>query len=311
MIVLGMLGGKKATTYSISGNVFDGVSNVADVTVALGAYSATTDASGNYTISAVPAGTTGNLTATKSGYSFTAIAISALSGNLTAYNFVSPWYLYGGVSPSVCVAAYQPLGAANIAASYINLANPGTYDLTATAAPTFDAATGWTFNGSSQFLLTGIAVNSYNWGFLIRFSDGLTTDTRSIFGSRTDAAGNKRFGLFPALSGVAYFGNGANLALAATTYTSGVIGLSKATGYQNGSAVDGTIGAGDGISTHENYIGCQNYNGTASYFWAGKIQALPIYNAELTAPQVLAISTAMAALPYTAINQTYSSAIGV
>ena len=52
------------------------------------------------------------------------------------------WWLSGGVSAANCVAAYQPIGATSLAASYTNLANPGTYTAAPGVAPTFDAATG-------------------------------------------------------------------------------------------------------------------------------------------------------------------------
>lgn len=63
------------------------------------------------------------------------------------------WWVVPG---KTCVAAYQPIGAASLAASYVNLANPGTYDAAPGVAPTWASATGWTFNGSTQYLTTGI-----------------------------------------------------------------------------------------------------------------------------------------------------------
>jgi hypothetical protein len=53
----------------------------------------------------------------------------------------TPWWYVAG---QTCVAAYQPIGAPSLAASYVILANPGTYDAAPGVAPTFDAATGWT-----------------------------------------------------------------------------------------------------------------------------------------------------------------------
>lgn len=69
---------------------------------------------------------------------------------------VTPWYLAGGVAKATCLAAYQAIGAASLAESYVNLANPGTYNLSGGVAPTWAAETGWTFDGSSQYKLTGI-----------------------------------------------------------------------------------------------------------------------------------------------------------
>lgn len=52
-----------------------------------------------------------------------------------------PWYASGG-APG-CIAAYQAVGAASLAASYVNLVTPGTGDLTEVAAPTWTSARGW------------------------------------------------------------------------------------------------------------------------------------------------------------------------
>src|SRR5574338_141498 len=55
----------------------------------------------------------------------------------------APWWLSGGVSPPDVVAAYQPKGAANLAESYINLANPGTYNASPAVSPGWSSLTGW------------------------------------------------------------------------------------------------------------------------------------------------------------------------
>lgn len=52
----------------------------------------------------------------------------------------APWYLAGGAPTPIAV--YQPKGAASLAASYVNLANPGTYDAAADV-PGYGAPT-WT-----------------------------------------------------------------------------------------------------------------------------------------------------------------------
>lgn len=78
------------------------------------------------------------------------------------------WWEAGGATN--CVAAYQPKGAASLAASYVNLANPGVFDAAPGVAPTWDAATGWSFNGSTQYLRSGVP-GSAAVSFLMRFSD--------------------------------------------------------------------------------------------------------------------------------------------
>lgn len=78
------------------------------------------------------------------------------------------WYLPNGIILSDVVAAYAAKGAASYAASKINLANPGTYNLTEVATSlNWDAILGWNDANkaltSSGFLLT-------NFTFIIKFS---------------------------------------------------------------------------------------------------------------------------------------------
>lgn len=62
----------------------------------------------------------------------------------------SNWWEVAG---KTCVAAYQAKGAASYAASKVNLAGAGTYDLVdGTTYPTWDTALGWICNG--QYLVT-------------------------------------------------------------------------------------------------------------------------------------------------------------
>lgn len=74
------------------------------------------------------------------------------------------WWLSGGIDPDDCVAAYQPKGAASYAASKVNLANPGTYDIDSGADPDWDASYGWNFNGTSHYLLASeFPINNGNF----------------------------------------------------------------------------------------------------------------------------------------------------
>lgn len=76
------------------------------------------------------------------------------------------WWLPAGVSTGDVLGAYQA-NAASYAASKVNLANPGTNDLTsAVLKPTWSAA-GWVFEG--QALDTGIVLpNNQSWTMFIR-----------------------------------------------------------------------------------------------------------------------------------------------
>lgn len=208
-----------------------------------------------------------------------------------------PWWLAGGATG--CVAAYQAKGSASLAASYVNLANPGTYDAAPGVAPTWSAATGWTFNGTTQYLTTGIIPAAVTWSFLARYSDAVMTNGRTygIAGSYHISGDAHRF--------VLYAGSGDNPNRTAvgndgyfsmsTLETAGVLGFAGSTGYFNGLTV-GTITPNITRSIKGIYVGAMNTNGTAGGFFKGSFQALAVWNETLTAQQVAAVSAAMAAL---------------
>lgn len=201
------------------------------------------------------------------------------------------WYLAGGVSAANCVAAYQPIGAVSLAASYTNLANPGTYDAAPGVAPTWSAATGWTFNGSTQHLSSQYTPGTSQITAIMRFSLTLTTDT-GPFGYYQ--SGNA-FYLKPisATTKREYASGSGALVVTGGATTNGVMAIANKMAYYNG-ALDGTISGGVTTISYPLYIGA--VSGPVIYYQHGKIQALAIYNVTLTAPQVAAISSAMSAL---------------
>lgn len=211
---------------------------------------------------------------------------------------VIPWYLSGGIPAAACVAAYQPKGAASLAASYVNLANPGTNDAAPGVAPTFAAATGWTFNGSSQHLKTGVIPDSSAWSGIVRFSNSTSAGDRFLFGSiKNDAAPKGRFCISPDNgSGNVYYGMSDSLNLfVPPAITEGVLAITGNTAYRNG-ASDGSIATAS-HPAQEIYIGVSNVNGGILYgYRACKIQAIAFYNTTITPEQVAAVSAAMAAL---------------
>lgn len=202
------------------------------------------------------------------------------------------WWLDGGVDPASAVAVYQPIGAASLAASYTNLANPGTYNAAPGVAPTWASGTGWGFAGV-QYLTTGIVAAS-GWSAVVRVSN-CTQSYASAFGDRT--LSTARFYIqpnTPNAGGSAIFAYG-NLESngKAGSNVNGVLAVTPNAGYVNGvqnvtfSAT--WSGSGGGI-----FIGTRN--GSAPAPLNGNIQAIAIYSTTLTAPQVAAISAAMAAL---------------
>lgn len=216
---------------------------------------------------------------------------SASSGGSGSNNW---WNNNGAISG--CICAYAAKGAADLASSYINLANPGTYNASPGVAPIFSGADGWTFNGSTQYLTTGITPsNNQAWSIIARFSDVPATATnRCLIGSAGPGAAAPYFGLIPRWSdGNAYYLNSGFLSK--TPKANGVMAFAGNVAYHNGSAESGTITTVAG-TPYTLFIAARNEGGMAAAFLSGKIQALAIYSTTLTAGEVATITTAIQAL---------------
>lgn len=209
----------------------------------------------------------------------------------------SGWWLSGGISAANCVAAYAPKGAASLAASYSNLNNPGTNNAAPGVAPTFATASGWTFNGTTQYLTTGI-VPGNNYSAIVRFTSysAPTTSNAAIVGSAISSAPNTGLTLGKALTtGALRFRNGDVGYTDASTATSGVMAAAGANAYLNGSSVSSGLG-GSGGNANAMMIGALNFGGTINSFSSVIIIAVAIYNTTLSGSQVSALTTAMNAL---------------
>lgn len=211
------------------------------------------------------------------------------------------WWLSGGIAAANCVAAYQPKGAADYAASLVNLANSGTYDAAnGTAYPTWDGTSGWKFaSASSQYLTTGVVpLGNQTWSAVVRFSNN-STNYGSLFGCR-DVPANCSFYIAPlyAFNKRAYGYGGYNTPLIiAGNKASGVIGIAGNTGFVDGSTEAGTITATGSAGMPTIIIGGNKYsNGEYKDFSTAYIQAIAFYNAIITTDQITALTTAMAAL---------------
>ena len=206
-----------------------------------------------------------------------------------------PWYLTGAVPSANCLAAYKPKGAADYAASKVNLTGNATYDAVDGAAyPTWDGTNGWKFLvTSSQYLDPGI-VPKANMSFIVRCSNLETTVERALIGYYK--SGTMRVQLGPNTPNMAY-GNG-GLLNKTPLATSGVFGVAGQDGYRNGASESLSIAAWSGVASTSVLIGGRRREDTTSIdtYLTGYIQAFSVYDIVLTPAQVLAISTAMAAL---------------
>lgn len=199
------------------------------------------------------------------------------------------------VDGQTCVAAYQAIGAASLEASYVNLANPGTYDCTAPGtAPGFDSSYGWQFTqASSTFLNTGwTRPATMDVSVVVRVSD--FSATGAVFGA-VAYTGNRL--VFMKEKAQHYYVNGvwSAAAVASGSPPAGVHIIARKNAYTNGSLVahdwkDGTS------ALPALYIGAQNNNGTTNSYITVRTQAMAIYASVLTTDDVAALTTRMAAL---------------
>lgn len=201
------------------------------------------------------------------------------------------WWVVAG---KTCLAAYQPIGAASLAASYTNLANPGTYDAAPGNAPTWASGTGWEFTGaSSQYLTTGVVPNGGNYSMAIRYTDA-AAGTYSLAGSY--ASGTTDFEILPRyVNAFVYYANGGGVTVS-PGLAAGVLALAGRYGYRDGTVNTSALGAWSGTSVYAIVIGAANAAGTISRFQTCKIQALAIYSDTLSGAEVATLSAAMAAL---------------
>ena len=199
------------------------------------------------------------------------------------------WWLSGGIAAANCIGAYQAKGAADLAASYVNLVNPGTYNITnAGNAPTWNAESGWNFVAATQSkLLTGIAPGaaSRSWSMIIRYSSASTAGV---------LMGHSKLGTFffiqPLRTGGVGYYNGTDGVTVSPQLAGGVLAIAGTKGYRNGT-FDGDL-AGSAGNVLDIGIGWAIF---ADYITAN-VQAVAIYNEVLTSTQVASLTTAMAAL---------------
>lgn len=194
------------------------------------------------------------------------------------------WYLAGGAP--MPIACYQPKGAASLAASYINLANPGTYNAAPGVAPTFDPATGWAFNGATQYLTTGV-VPTASTTVLVRFSGATADGVYTLIGSRT-----ANYGMRNRVSNSRQYFLATTATGTGAGVDAGVMAIVGNQGYYNGAADGGTMTTG--TYSFPLFIAALNNLGGPAQWWGGNIQAVAIYAATLSAAQVAAIAAAVA-----------------
>jgi len=201
------------------------------------------------------------------------------------------------VSGATCLAAYQPKGAASLAASYVNLANPGTYSATPGVAPTL-AAGGWVHTGT-EYLSSGITPANDQTAVIAVIFSGVTGNRRVSVGAQT-GAGRLCAVWAKNTAGVGEWDNGGAQVIG-TNIAAGTMLLARDRGYLDGSLAVSDIAAWSGTSSWPLWIGAMNYAGGPNYAFAGTIAAVYIGSTSETDTTALdqfaaALTTAMEAL---------------
>ncbi len=223
-----------------------------------------------------------------------AVSTDALVGGATTSDALQssfPWYLAGGIPSANCLAAYEPQNATTNALSYVNIANPGTYDLTVGNAPSIHHPLGWIFDGINDYLATGIN-GSATLSVIIRFAYGNpTAGYKEILGSTDGVVGG--FELIPNYTtGVIYGGHGISTTSQAPSSTEGVLALTPSGIYLNGVLHKTLTANWAGVTPREIYIGCLNGSLGADKFYPGAIRLAAFYDIDI-APYIAALSTRM------------------
>lgn len=224
--------------------------------------------------------------------------IIALTSDGTGEVVEIPWYNVWG---KTCLAAYQPMLCDELEISYSNVANPGTYDAIPGSGsydgPDLVVGHGWEFNGSSEYVNTGV----------------IATETTTMLIRYTNADG-----FADILAGVIYNGNNYYITLQQSFdqirfywgdfqtitgphQTGGVLGLSGPSGYLDGYMLETDIGVwiNDG---GEIYVGAINNSASPTFGDSGefRIQLIAIYDDILDDAEMLEISTTMANVTFPA-----------
>lgn len=237
----------------------------------------------------------------------TAILASLLLLSATQTTAQGNWWLSGGIDAGKVLGAYQAIDASDQASSYVNLANPGTNDLTVGVAPGWTANDGWQFTGSQYLQTSFIPTNTTS--MIIRYSDVVSlTENPSLAGVLTGPTGSFYMqgsevlggGPVPASPPKIFFNRVQTGYSYTQTITSGVKGIvwlddNTAYAYAEGNQVASLSNQNFGSSLAI-YVGALNGNGSPGSYFRGNIQAIAFYSAALTDAQAQAVSVAMAAL---------------
>lgn len=210
------------------------------------------------------------------------------------------WFTAAG--GTVCVAAYDAVGAASLADSYVNEANPGTYDLVASVAPTWAYGTGWTANGSAV-IYAPISISSLH-SYIVRATYTAYHASGDFIGVYTGGGGVETEIRREDSGGRIYYsiGNVPSARPGAPGAFTGdeVFAVTGSGYYRNGSKI-GSLSAtfSAGTATQIAILGRRRQDSSTydQKLNGATVQAVAIYSGTLTDADVVAITAAMQNLP--------------
>lgn len=212
------------------------------------------------------------------------------------------WFNVPGV-----VAAYQPVAAPDPLLARYNVGSDarmaGRYTAVPGVAPTWSSATGWMFNGSTQYLRTGVVpFSSYSLFCQFKTIAGVNALVR-LQGASGDTT--SYFGLYPNYGGRAYYSNGYQVAAGVeSSIADGNMGVSGYTGYKNG-VFAVSITAGGTIEPNlDLWFGCGHDPTGAVELWNGYIKAVVIISRVVSPSEAQFIARQMT---YCHVNPDWSA----
>ena len=208
------------------------------------------------------------------------------------------WWDNNGAIASA-VGAWAGKSAASFAASLLDLSGNGN-NLSDGVTPAWDTGVGWTFNGSTTYLVSSlIPAQDQTWTMLVQFSGAGNNDVLAGC-NRSVTTGTFFLVPYSAAGGLRSYRHGQQANVSGGV-TSGNFGFAGNQGYLNGSADGGAIPGfvGDQSLIPGIAVGARHSYGTPNTFrdfLDGTIQAVAVYNATLNVAEVAAVATAMVAL---------------
>lgn len=199
----------------------------------------------------------------------------------------NPWWLAGGIPAANCMAAYRAKGAESYASSLVNLVTPGLYDAyDDTNTPPWTSALGWQGVHSSGKYLKTILVPKIGWSMAIKIASvvdwagGIAASMQ--YGWGFDIGGGKF---------IATVGGGQITIKSSAGSTTGVAIIANKNIYWNTEYINASTGTTD----YSTALYLMSPSSKIQTF-EGYLQAVAVYNNELTQAQATELTRAMNAL---------------